>query len=46
MSEIKSAVNITWRYFYVLFYNVNYTHTQDYKFEAVMFIFENVCFYK
>ncbi len=26
MSKIKPVVNITWRYFYMLFYNVNYTH--------------------
>ncbi len=27
MSKIKPVVNITWRYFHVLFYNVNCAHS-------------------
>ncbi len=47
MSKIKPVVNTTW-YFYVLFYNVNYTHlyTPNTNSEAAMFVFENVCLYK
>ncbi len=46
MSKIKPVVNITLRYFYVLFYDVNYTHSQPKRSYLVSYLIKNMRFQK